>query len=260
MLNSAGGGEAPDRRVEGVMSRPAGEALPQRPRPARPAPTGGAAARGAGLWAWGAALGGTTDTARALPRCPRLPHAGDRSTGATGPPGPRGREERRVALVAPRAPPQGSPSHPARPSLALPSPPLSLAAEGPGRAGGGAEPGLRARPLRSGRPDPAAGFRAPRAPRRLRLLLSPPPSATASRVSGPWLCPSRAGAARAPPDPREARQATGVAAAPPWSSGPEAGGCCVRPPRWPPAPAGTLPARAEAAAKSARSTVPRASA
>lgn len=38
MLNSAGGGEAPDRRVEGVMSRPAGEALPQRPRPAPPRP------------------------------------------------------------------------------------------------------------------------------------------------------------------------------------------------------------------------------
>lgn len=141
MLNSAGGGEAPDRRVEGVMSRPAGEALPQRPRPAPPRPHRWCCCPGCWtLGVGGPALGGTTDTARALFRCPRLPHAVDRFTGATGPPSPQGGEERRVALVAPRAPP-----HPRAPPPTLSAPPLyspPLLAPWPprGRAGPGEAP------------------------------------------------------------------------------------------------------------------------
>lgn len=255
MLNSAGGGEAPDRRVEGVMSRPAGEALPQRPRPAPPRPHRWCCCPGC----WTRGVGGRSRGNHGHgPRAPPLPPPPSRSGQIHGSPWAPKSSGKGGAPGGPGCTPRPAPGLPLPPCAPLPCTPLPSSLpgrRGAGRAGGGAEPGLRARPLRAGRPDPAAGPRAPRALRRLRLLLSPPPSATASRVSGPWLCPSQAGAARAPADPREARRA-----APPWSSGPEAGGCCARPPRWPPAPAGTLPARAEAAAKSARSTAPRASA
>lgn len=142
------------------MSRPAGEALPQHPRP-RPRRWGrgrGAARRGP--------PSGTPDAARARPPQPLLPAACTASREAGGPPSPAGAGGGPDAPAAPR---------PCAPRPA-PAPAPLPGRQGPGAGGGGAEPGLRARLLRPGPPDAAAGPSAPRAPRRRRrLLLSPPP-------------------------------------------------------------------------------------
>lgn len=151
---SAGGGEAPDRRAAGVMSRPAGEALPQHPRP-RPHRW----CRRPGRWAWGARPPGPQPRpARSRP--PSFPPAVDGSARARRSPGPGEREGRPVRPGSrPRAAPRRAPPRPARPA----PPRAPLPAPLPGRRGAG--PGLRARPPRSGPPERAAGPRAPRAPR-----------------------------------------------------------------------------------------------
>lgn len=239
MPTSAGGGEAPDRRAEGVMSRPAGEALPQHPRP-RPHRW----CRRPGRWEWRARpRGPLTRPARSGP--PRFPPAVNRSARAGR---PREQNGRPVRLGSrPRAAPRPAPARPAprAPPRPSPGPPRGRAgtARSPAALWAAGESGRTSRPARP-------------APNRRRLLLSPPPLPPAPpdrepSAPGPWLCPSRAGAARARP---------GAPPAPPWSSGPEAGGCCAWPSHWPPAPTGTLPARVGAAAKSATSTGPRASA
>lgn len=127
---SAGGGEAPDRCAEGVMSRPAGEALPQRPHPAPP-PQVVPPPRALGVEG---PPSGTPDAAGGLPRCHRLTQEVDRSAGSSGPPVPGEGRSARWALAAPRP--------------VLRAPPLRSL---PGR--GGAGPGLLARRLRFGRPD-----------------------------------------------------------------------------------------------------------
>lgn len=232
-----GGGEAPDRRAEGVMSCPAGEALPQHPRP-RPRRWG----RGRGAARRGPALGDPGRGPRAAPATPPpcCVHSFARGWWA---PEPRG-SGRRAGAPGPRP----APARPAPRRL----PPLSRAARGRAPAGEAPSRGCVLACCSLGRqtqrPD-----RAPRAPRAAAAaagfcclrLLGRRRLRTASPARG-TLALSFAGGGAAP--------------APPWSSGPEAGGCCVRPPRWPFAPAGTLPARAGAAAKSARSTGPRASA
>lgn len=175
---SAGGGEAPDRRAEGLMSRPAGEALPQHPRP-RPHRW----CRHPGRWAWGTRPQGPRHGSRA-PRQPRLPRAVRSSARASGPiPGGSRRSAPRRALgrAAPR------PSRSARPAPARPAPPPPRQPRGRAGGRGGAEPGLRACQPRSVPPDRAAGPRAPRAPRR-RLLLSPPPADREPHAPGPRLC------------------------------------------------------------------------
>lgn len=133
MLNSAGGGEAPDRRAEGVMSRPAGETLPQRPRPAPP-PQVVPPPR---ALAWGASPPGP----RTRPaRSPATPASLTEWTDPREPPGPQllgeGRSAR-WALVAPRPAP-GLPLPPCAPLPCTPFP-ASL----PGRRGAGPGRGRR---------------------------------------------------------------------------------------------------------------------
>lgn len=203
MRISAGGGDAPDRRAEGVMSRPAGEALPQHPRP-RPHRW----CRRPGLWAWGPALGDPGRSPRGPPFL-RLPQAVNRSARAGQAPSPR---RAGGAPGAPRiAPPRRAPPRPARcspplpPCAPLPCPPLP--ARLPGRRGAG--PAAGEAPSR----DCALARRALGGPTE-RLDLAPRAAAaagfcclrllglrTASRAPGPWLCPSRAGASRARPGP-----------------------------------------------------------
>lgn len=220
-------GEDPDWRARGVMSRPAGETLPRWPPPLphrwrrRP-----------GRWAWGSRprRPGTLPSRSRRPPPRRALH---RLSGPRDPARAPGAEQRPARAPAAPGPP--------RPGSPPPPPPRPAPRQPRGRAGAGEAPSPAAR---SGRPDRAA---APRAPRR-RFVVSaarPRRPRTAPRP-GPGRCPRGRG--------------IGEARGPPWSSGPAAGGCCARPPRSPPAPAGTLPARAGAAARSARSTAPRASA
>lgn len=145
------------------MSCPAGEALPQHPRP-RPRRWG----RGRGAARRGPALGDPGRGPRAAPATPPpcCVHSFARGWWAPEPRGSGRRARRSGAAPRPCAP---------RPA---PAPAPLPGRQGPGAGGGGAEPGLRARLLRPGPPDAAAGPSAPRAPRRRRrrrLLLSPPP-------------------------------------------------------------------------------------
>lgn len=262
MPSSAGGGEAPDRRAEGVMSRPAGEALPQHPRPPPPQvvpppralgvgdPPSGTPPRPARSPAAPPPSGGPQLCA--IRRVQSLGGLQERALRPASRPAPRPAAQL-PAPPAPRAPPLLAPPRPLPGSRGAGPP----AGEAPSRDCALARRAL-CRPTE--RPDLA-----PRAPRAAgfccRRLLGRRLLRTASRtrrdlgsaLRGRGLCgPGR--------DPREARAGGRGAPAPPWSCGPEAGGCFARPPRWPPAPAGTQPARAGAAAKSARSTEPRASA
>uniref|UniRef100_A0A2K5UZ91 Glypican-1 n=1 Tax=Macaca fascicularis TaxID=9541 RepID=A0A2K5UZ91_MACFA len=195
------------------MSRPAGKPCLAHPPP--PSPPHRWCHR-PGRWAWGPPSG----TPAAAPRSPAPPPpAGDRQSRAAGralwvP------ESQRSAQCAPagaprRARPTGAPS-PSPPLRSRPAPPLSspVAAEGPGRRRGSAEPGLRSpaalwaarASVRTSHPARPARPRR----RRRRLLLSPPPRPPPPldrepRALGPWLCPSRAGAAQDPARIREAR-------------------------------------------------------
>lgn len=176
--------------------------------------------------------------------------------------------------------PDRAPSRaPPRPARALPSsrprsPPLPAplrGRRGAGRAAGEAPSRGCAFARRAlGGPTERLDL-APRAsrpaPQSLPAFVVSASSAAAAAASGPraaaragtlalpfadWAEQSRLGAREARADDQ------GVPGPPPWSSGPEAGGCCARSPRWSSAPAGTPPARAGAAVKSARSTGPRA--
>uniref|UniRef100_A0A096NEU9 Glypican-1 n=2 Tax=Papio anubis TaxID=9555 RepID=A0A096NEU9_PAPAN len=220
---SAGGGEAPDWGAGGVMSRPAGEALPRAPSAPVPAPTGGATALGAGRG------GPPSGTPAAAPRSPAPPPpAGDRQSRAAGralwvPESQRSAQCAPAGAPAPRPAPPGAPSPSPTPALPpCPAPLLSRGRRGAGPAAGEAPSRDCARPLRSGLPERAFGPRTPRAPRRRRrrLLLSPPPRPPPPldrepRAPGPWLCPSRAGAAQDPARIRERRgRVAGGAAGP----------------------------------------------
>lgn len=182
------------------------------------------------------------------------------------------RPDRAPSRAPPRPAPPGRSPLPAR--APRPSLPLSAAAVGPGGRRGRRRAGT-ARSLAALWATRLSGWTSRLAPRASRpapqsqpaFVVSASSAATAAAASGPrasaragtlalpfadWAERSRLGA-------REARAGgQGVPGPPPWSSGPEAGGCCARPPRWSPAPAGTPPARVGAAAKSARSTGPRA--